>query len=213
MGFTASAGRSQIRLMVATLTFAKPYANAECLMRWRWNRPRKSGRQTPIKFPCPSANPLAAPGNLSRWKRCLNLQNLDELARSLPPSVWQTVTWRLGTKGPQRSRFAKVKVWAAHGWKAQRHPERAAEWLLVEWPEGAPSPSDYWLADLGPQPVGLRRLVRTARSRWRVELNYGNSRRNWDDHYEGRHWLGWHHHVTLVCGGWFAESRSSVLVF
>ena len=126
----------------------------------------------PDQIPVPVSKPTGRPRKFVPLEALPEPQNLAELARSLPPSVWQTVTWRLGTKGPQRSRFAKVKVWAAHGWKAQRHPERAAEWLLVEWPEGAPSPSDYWLADLGPQPVGLRRLVRTARSRWRVELDY-----------------------------------------
>ena len=90
-------------------------------------------------------------------------------------------------------------MWAAHGWKAQRHPERVPERLLVEWPEGAASPGDYWLADLGPQPVGLRRLVRTARARWRVEQDYRELKEELGlDHHEGRHWLGWHHHVTLV---------------
>ena len=84
-----------------------------------------------------------------------------------------------------------MKVWAAQGWKARRHPERLAEWLLIEWPEGAESPGDYWLADLGPQPVGLRRLVRTARARWRVELDCRELKEELGlDHYEGRHWLG-----------------------
>src|SRR6185295_17001154 len=60
-------------------------------------------------------------------------------------------------------------------------------------------PTDYWLAQLGEQPLGLRRLVRLARARWRVELDYRELKEELGlDHYEGRHWLGWHHHVTLV---------------
>jgi hypothetical protein len=59
--------------------------------------------------------------------------------------------------------------------------------------------SDDWLAQLGDQPVGLRRLVKTARARWRVEMDYRELKEELGlDHYEGRHWLGWHHHVTLV---------------
>ena len=57
----------------------------------------------------------------------------------------------------------------------------------------------YWLAQLGDQPVGLRRLVKIARARWRVELDSRELKEGLGlDHYEGRHWLGWHHHVTFV---------------
>jgi SRSO17 transposase len=153
----------------------------------------------PNQIPVPAAKPGGRPRKFVPLEALPEPQTLSELARSLPSCAWQTITWRIGTKGPQRSRFAKVKVWAAHRWKAQRHPERVPEWLLVEWAEGADAPSDYWLADLGPQPLGLRRLVRIARSRWRVELDYRELKEELGlDHYEGRHWLGWHHHVTLV---------------
>jgi len=153
----------------------------------------------PNQIPVPAGKPGGRPRKYVPPEALPEPQTLVELARSLPTTAWQTVTWRAGTKGPQRSRFAKVKVWAAHGWKAQRHPERVAEWLLVEWVEGAEAPGDYWLAELGAQPVGLRRLVRVARSRWRVELDYRELKEELGlDHYEGRHWLGWHHHATLV---------------
>ena len=44
-------------------------------------------------------------------------KTLLAIAQSLPASAWKKVTWRQGTKGPQRSRFASVSLWAAHGWK------------------------------------------------------------------------------------------------
>lgn len=126
-------------------------------------------------------------------------KTLTEVAKDLPKQAWHNITWRQGTKGPMRSRFAKVKVWAAHGWKRQEHPKRVMEWLLIEWPEAAAAPSDYWLAQLGEQSLGLRRLVKIARARWRVEMDYRELKEELGlDHYEGRHWLGWHHHVTLV---------------
>jgi SRSO17 transposase len=126
-------------------------------------------------------------------------KTLEEVAKELPKPAWRNITWRQGTKGPMRSRFAQVKVWAAHGWKRQEHPKRVMEWLLIEWPEDAVAPTDYWLAQLGEQSLGLRRLVKTARARWRVEMDYRELKEELGlDHYEGRHWLGWHHHVTLV---------------
>ena len=126
-------------------------------------------------------------------------QNLRALAEQLSASAWRTVSWRQGSRGPQRSRFARVPVWAAHGWRKQQHPPRVAEWLLVEWPQESEQPTQYWLTHWDGQSVGLRRFVRIARARWRVELDYRELKQELGlDHYEGRHWLGWHHHVCLV---------------
>jgi SRSO17 transposase len=126
-------------------------------------------------------------------------QSLAQIAQQLPVSAWRRVTWRQGSRGAQRSRFAMLPVWAAHGWQAQPYLARVREWLLVEWPPGETEPTKYWLAQLGPQPLGLRRLVRTAKARWRVEQDYRELKEELGlDHYEGRQWLGWHHHVCLV---------------
>ena len=73
------------------------------------------------------------------------------------------------------------------------------EWLLVEWPEGEMQSIRYWLAQLGTQPLGLRRFVRIAKARWRIEQDYRELKGEPGlDRYEGRQWLGWHHHVCLV---------------
>jgi SRSO17 transposase len=70
--------------------------------------------------------------------------------------------------------------------------------LLAEWPLGEPEPVKYWLASL-PAEVPLERLVGLAKLRWRVEHDYRELKDALGlDHFEGRSWLGWHHHVTLV---------------
>jgi SRSO17 transposase len=126
-------------------------------------------------------------------------QDLLTVARQLPASAWRHVTWREGSRGSQRSRFAKLPVWAAHGWRSGPRTPRVAEWLLIAWPIGEPQPTKYWLAQLGAAEPGLRRLVRMAQARWRIELDYRELKEELGlDHFEGRHWLGWHHHVTLV---------------
>jgi hypothetical protein len=43
------------------------------------------------------------------------------------------------------------------------------------------------------------RLARLARMRWKMELDYKQLKGELGlDHYEGRSWLGWHHHTALV---------------
>ena len=153
----------------------------------------------PNQVPVAASKPTGRPRQYAALNDLPEAKTLTEVAQSLPPQAWRNITWRQGTKGPMCSRFAQIKVWAAHGWKRQEHPQRVMEWLLIEWPAGAETPSDYWLAQLGDQSLGLRRLVKMARARWRVELDYRELKEELGlDHYEGRHWLGWHHHVTLV---------------
>ena len=123
---------------------------------------------------------------------------LRDLVVTLPPQAWRTVTWRPGTQGPQRSRFSACRVQPAHG-HAHYQPERELLWVLIEWPKDMAAPTKYWFSNL-PAGVSLRPLVRLAKLRWRVEQNYQQLKEELGlDHYEGRGWQGWHHHVTLVC--------------
>jgi SRSO17 transposase len=155
--------------------------------------------EDPNAVPVPPSAPTGRPRRYPPLASLPAPQDLATVARQLPEGTWKKVTWRQGSHGPQRSRFVRLKVWAAHGWRAQEHPERVAEWLLIEWPEGESEPTKYWLAQLGSERPGLRRLVRTAHARWRIEMDYRELKEELGlDHFEGRHWLGWHHHVTLV---------------
>jgi SRSO17 transposase len=68
----------------------------------------------------------------------------------------------------------------------------------VEWPKGEKEPTKYFLCDL-PETYTLRRLVRLAKARWKIEQDYQQLKEELGlDHYEGRYWTGWHHHVTLA---------------
>jgi SRSO17 transposase len=110
---------------------------------------------------------------------------------------FRRVTWREGTKGKLVSRFAAWRVRPAHRLSAGKEP-LAPCWLIVEWPAGEAEPTKYFFSNL-PANTSLVQLVRTAKSRWWVEHSYKELKDELGlDHFEGRGWQGWQHHVTLV---------------
>jgi SRSO17 transposase len=122
--------------------------------------------------------------------------SVAKVAAALPATAWHTVTWRAGTRGPMRSRFAWLRVRPAHRDESRSAP-RPVEWLLIEWPRGAPAPTHYWLSTL-PETTAPRALVRLAQLRWRVERDYQELKDELGlDHFEGRGWRGFHHHASL----------------
>ena len=119
------------------------------------------------------------------------------LAAALPAEAWETVTYRDHDGDAVRSRFAFVRVIAARPVTEQRLAPRE-EWLIIEHPEGKDEPSDYWLSNL-PGDTAPERLARLARLRWMIELDYRQLKGELGlDHYEGRSYLGFHHHCAIV---------------
>lgn len=120
-------------------------------------------------------------------------------AQDLPADAFAQVSWRQGSKGTMTSRFAAARVRPANR-NLPREPDGSLPecWLLLEWPEDAAEPTDYWLCTL-PETTPIAELVRLGKIRWRIEHDYRELKHGLGlDHFEGRTWIGWHHHVTLV---------------
>jgi len=122
------------------------------------------------------------------------------LAAAAGPGACQTVAWRQGTRQTLRSRFLAIRVRPMN--VQLRHAEPGAEvplrWLLAEWPEGKDQPTDFWLSNL-PETATVEELVALAKLRWRIEQDYRELKDALGlDHFEGRSYNGWQHHVTLV---------------
>lgn len=142
------------------------------------------------------AFPVGRPRTVARPDR--KPESVRALARRLPAKAWQTLPCRTTPAGEDvASRFAFVRVVATNPVR-NRHQSPRQEWLIIEWPEGAEAPSDYWLSNLG-EDASRERLARLARLRWPVELDYRQLKGELGlDHYEGRSYLGFHHHTALV---------------
>ena len=128
--------------------------------------------------------------------------SLKQLALAAGKQAAVTVTWREGTRGKMSSRFLALRARpanielrrAAHNADA----DLSVCWLLCEWPSKAAEPTKYWLSNL-PADTPLKDLVRLAKLRWRIEHDYRELKDALGlDHFEGRTYRGWNHHVTLV---------------
>lgn len=119
------------------------------------------------------------------------------VAMNLPAEAWWEGTWREGTKGPLRRRFAALQVQPSRD-HVQGKVNEPGQWLLTEWPLDEPRPTKLWLSN-PPEDTSLHELVYWAKIRWWGGQNCQQLKEEVGlDHFEGRSWIGWHHHVTLA---------------
>ncbi len=123
--------------------------------------------------------------------------SVKELALSLGRNRFKYVEWKEGTKETLYSYFARVRVRIAT--PDCREPEEQT--LLVEWPLDEKEPAHYTLLTI-PRKTKLKEMVRKTKARWHIEQSYEEMKGELGlDHFEGRSWIGWHHHIsiTLAC--------------
>ncbi|MBZ4423388.1 IS701 family transposase [Myxococcus sp. RHST-1-4] len=115
-------------------------------------------------------------------------------------------TWRQGTQEALSARFALRRVVAAGVPQREQEPL----WLLIEWRDGEPEPANYFLVSL-PKRRTKKQLIRLVMQRWRTERVYEDLKGELGlDHYEGRRFPGWHHHVSvaLCCYAFLVAERA-----
>jgi SRSO17 transposase len=122
----------------------------------------------------------------------------DVLARA----KWQNISWRTGTKGKLRARFAAVRVCVADGSpqrikdKTYQHLPGEQAWLIGE--HRASGEKKYYLANL-PAKTNLRTLAATIKARWICEQAHQQLKEELGlDHFEGRSWQGLHRHALMT---------------
>lgn len=124
--------------------------------------------------------------------------DLRKLASKLDAKgKFQRFTWRTGTRGELSARFAMRRVTPC-GEQENEFAERSTVWLLIEWREGEADPANYYFSSL-PADTTLDTLVRITTQRWRTERAYEDLKGELGlDHFEGRSFRGWHHHISVV---------------
>jgi len=120
----------------------------------------------------------------------------------LADAKWQNVSWRNGTKGRLKARFAAVRVRIADGPpqrikdKGQQHLPGEQAWLIGE--HRTSGEKKYYLANL-PAATDLRTLAATIKARWICEQAHQQLKEELGlDHFEGRSWQGLHRHALMT---------------
>lgn len=129
---------------------------------------------------------------MDRKKGLLPPESLAKLTEKLKPKQFRLYRWREGSKGVMQGLFAILRV---------RVPDDNMDdtvWLLVEKTGEKKQPYKYYLSSL-PEHTTRLRLVELAKARWRTEQMYLECKEELGlDHYEGRGYPGWNHHVSAV---------------
>jgi SRSO17 transposase len=148
-----------------------------------------------------------------RGRRSESRIHLKQLALKIDKAGgFRRCTWREGTKEPLWARFALRRVvWAGESKIGNFDIDRREPvWLLIEWRDGEPEPRNYFFCSL-PGPMTKKKLLRLVMQRWRTERVYEDLKGELGlDHYEGRRFPGWHHHISVVlaCNAFVVAERA-----
>lgn len=114
--------------------------------------------------------------------------------KTLAMATWRTLSWRRGTKGPLKARFAAVRIKVADGPPqrigdmGQQHLPGEEAWLIGE--HRSNGERKYYLSNL-PADTSLKRLAGAIKARWICEQAHQQLKEELGlDHFEGRSWTG-----------------------
>jgi SRSO17 transposase len=138
---------------------------------------------------------------------------IEDFAVGLGRGAFRKTTWRQGSKVPLSSYFAMEQVLMVQGDGVDNgEPENV--WLLMEWERGESAPTKHhvlWLPQLSGQRLTRKQALRIVKQRWRTERAYEDLKGELGlDHFEGRRFRGWHHHVSvaLACFAFVVAERA-----
>jgi SRSO17 transposase len=117
------------------------------------------------------------------------------LAAVLPAHAFRRITWREGTSTRLSARFAFFRVTTPTDGEGGD-----TQWLIIEWRDGEKAPEHFALTSLGVDgKMSKKKIIRLFKERYRTEKAYEEMKGELGlDHFEGRSFRGWHHHVSVV---------------
>jgi len=124
-------------------------------------------------------------------------QSLTQLWAQQKSIGWHAVSWKAADGRTRHTRVAWMKVYLSSA--LERGAEVLEEvWLVADWPQAQKDPYHLYLAHLH-RPPSASRCLRLSRSRCNIEQYFQRAKDDLGlDHFEGRSWRGFHHHLILA---------------
>jgi SRSO17 transposase len=146
------------------------------------------------------AQPVALEKKRTRWQvrpgeaaAC----KLGELFAAQPSVCWHPCSWKAADGQTRHTRLAWLRVYLP-GTLDRGQDQLEALWLVVDWPAGQAEAYHFYLAHLHREPTRAR-CLQLSRSRWNIEQYFQRAKDDLGlDHYEGRSWRGFHHHLVMA---------------
>jgi SRSO17 transposase len=124
-------------------------------------------------------------------------QTLRQLVEAFQPRHWQAASWRAADGEKRTTRLAWRTIYL-HSDLNEMTGRWPGCWLVADWPQGQADPYHVYIAWLKQAPAKGRTL-RLSRGRWPIEQYFQRGKDDLGlDHYEGRGWRGFHHHLTMA---------------
>jgi SRSO17 transposase len=149
-----------------------------------------------VTLDMPANPPVGRPAKYA--KPSVPSVSVVQMIAMLGSKALRRCSWRCGTKGMLSARFAAVRVCVADGVLAShwQHLPGQAAWLVCE--ARSSGERKYYFTNHPPN-TPRRTLVRAIKARWACEQAHQQLKDELGlDHYEGRSWLGLHHHALLT---------------
>lgn len=132
------------------------------------------------------------------------------LQAAYAPRGYRRITWRDATRKKLSARFAIRPVIPCRDDEHRPGPKPEVVWLVCEWQDGEAQPTKFYFVHVHGR-MTKKRMVRLLKERWRTERGYEDLKGEIGfDHYEGRRFPGWHHHITvaLCCYAFVTAERA-----
>jgi SRSO17 transposase len=123
-------------------------------------------------------------------------RTLEQIVADWPKQMWKPCSWKTAEGKTRHTRMAWAEIYLAHGLR-ETGGELERVWLVVDWPSGDEKAYHYYMAHFQ-RPPNKARCLKLSRSRWHIEQYFQRSKDDLGlDHFEGRSWRGFHHHLAL----------------